>query len=467
MNVREIFGRMKYVGLVCAAGVLLGCWGPAGAATYYVDQGHAAANDANTGTDPAAPWKTLDKALATVGAGDTVYVKGSTNPASPDAIYDRSGKSGLGIATAGAPGNPITFAVWGGHTVILEGDMSEWGIDLTHASHHRIDGFVVRKFSKAAEGWRGAADVVIENCEFTQTAQTGLRLRDVTDFVMRDCYVHHCWEAGVSVRNGFNVTFERVESSYNDDGLGAAGDGDGFDSSGGDNHTYIDCVARGNSEDGFDLTANSTLNGCIAEGQTACNIKLWRRDYDNYAPKTMTIINSLSYDAGQAGIKASRGPAMNLYNCVVYNNAEEGVAFRGIEHSVGPASVTSNIVNCIIAANGWEGIEVLQSGPSTNTVLADHNLYYSNGSPNAGLAADTNAITGLDPLFTGPGVGDFHISPTSPARDNGTTICEVTTDFEGQIRPLGASYDIGADEYAPPAAVAGRHVFYNNCHFDG
>ncbi len=463
-----MLGRTKHAAIVCSLSVLLGGCGWADAATYYVDQAHVAASDSNAGTNQVAPWKTLDKAFATVAPGDTVYVKGSTNPASPDAIYDRSGKAGLGIVTAGAPGNPITFAVWGGHTVILEGNMSNYGIDLNNASHHRIDGFLIRKFSKAAEGHGAATDVVIENCEFTQTAQTGLRLRNVTDFVMRDCYVHHCWEAGISVRGGFNVTFERVESSYNSDGQGEAGDGDGFHSlGGGDNHTYIDCVARGNSEDGFDLTVNSTLIGCIAEGQTACNIKLWRRDDDNYAPKTMTIINTLVYNAGQAGIKVSRGPGMNLYNCVVYNNREEGVAFRGIVHSVGPTSVTSNIVNCIIAENGWEGIEVLQSGPNTNNVLADHNLYYSNGRANAGVASDTNAATGQDPLFANPIAADFHIGPTSPARDQGTTLAQVTTDFEGDSRPQGAAYDIGADEYVAPASVVGRHVFYNNSYFDG
>src|SRR4029450_6710232 len=47
------------------------------AATYYVDKAHAKASDSNPGTE-ALPWKTIQKAAATLIAGDTVYVKAGT-----------------------------------------------------------------------------------------------------------------------------------------------------------------------------------------------------------------------------------------------------------------------------------------------------------------------------------------------------------------------------------------------------
>lgn len=49
-----------------------------------------------------------------------------------------------------------------------------------------------------------------------------------------------------------------------------------------------------------------------------------------------------------------------------------------------------------------------------------------------------------DPLFVNPSNADFHISPTSPARDKAAT--GPATDFEGDPRPMGASFDLGADE---------------------
>ncbi len=52
-----------------------------------------------------------------------------------------------------------------------------------------------------------------------------------------------------------------------------------------------------------------------------------------------------------------------------------------------------------------------------------------------------------DPLFVNAGIGDFHITAASPARDAGGEVWDVTYDIDGQRRPMGFGYDIGADEY--------------------
>jgi len=44
-----------------------------------------------------------------------------------------------------------------------------------------------------------------------------------------------------------------------------------------------------------------------------------------------------------------------------------------------------------------------------------------------------------------PAKGDYHILANSAARDTGVSTF-VTTDFDGDPRPLGAANDIGADE---------------------
>ena len=45
---------------------------------------------------------------------------------------------------------------------------------------------------------------------------------------------------------------------------------------------------------------------------------------------------------------------------------------------------------------------------------------------------------------------DVHLMPNSPAIDAGTSIgADVTTDVEGERRPYGKSYDVGADEWRP------------------
>lgn len=412
---------------------------------YYVDRNHPQADDWNPGTEDE-PFETIQAGVDVAQPGDTVLIKGHSDPDAAEAVYHVTG-SGVTAVRPGEPDNPITIRSYAGHTVIIEGNGGAWGIDLDNASYHVFKGLIFRNFDKAAEGYAAKTDILMENCEFTQTYETGLRLRNIDTLVMRDCYVHHCFETGISLRDSVNVTFERVRSSYNDDGLGGAGDADGFAVNTCDNVHFIACEAIGNAEDGVDFHNNGTMIDSIIADNGACNIKVWRRSTDNYAEKSNTIINTIVYGAGEAGIKVSRGPSLYLYNSVVYGNGEEGVAFRGIEIEQGPAVVSSQIVNTIITENGWGGIEVLQSGPNVNEVIAEHNLYFNNGGSNIGLTSDTDFLAGEDPLFSEAEVGDFHLTAWSPAIDQGKVLSEVTTDFDGQPRPYGSAPDIGADEF--------------------
>ena len=59
-----------------------------------------------------------------------------------------------------------------------------------------------------------------------------------------------------------------------------------------------------------------------------------------------------------------------------------------------------------------------------------------------------------NPNFFNPPGDDYQLITGSPAIDVGVNV-GVVTDFEGSLRPVGAGYDIGYDEYsgAPTAVV--------------
>jgi hypothetical protein len=435
------------------------------AENYYVDQYHPSSDDANPGSQEL-PLKTIQQGVDRAQPGDSVIIIGVPDPDLAD--YSVSG-NGISTVRDGSEGNMIFITAFPGHAVILKGPGSNgYGIELNHSYIHFKD-LTFTDFKKAVEGYSTKSHIVIEKCEFTNTSETGLRLRNITNLTIRDCYIHHCFESGISLRGSSNCLFERVESSYNSDGQGASGDGDGFHSLDGDSINFIDCIARNNSEDGFDLSSNGTLKNCISSGHPACNIKLWRRDNDNYAPKTMTIINGLIYNAGQCGLKITNGPQLRLFSSIIYGNGEEGVAFRGVYISEGPAIVESEIVNNIIAGNSknaeWaKGIDVKQSGPNVNKVTANYNLYYNNVNANSGLDSDNNAVTGMDPDFVNANNADFHLSSSSPAINTGITNevyqsisalygVDLTDDFDGAIRPYDNIWDMGAYEYSPSTGV--------------
>jgi hypothetical protein len=167
---------------------------------------------------------------------------------------------------------------------------------------------------------------------------------------------------------------------------------------------------------------------------------------DDYTEKLNIITNSIIYGNGQAGIKVLAGVSLKFYNNTVYDNSEEGITFYGIDHSVGPLIVNSYLTNNIISNNVLEGIRVLQSGPNTNHVDANYNLYYNNGAINSELSSDTNFVTG-NPKFTNTIANNFHLEPGSPAIDAAIALIEVTNDFDQRSRPQGSAPDIGSYEF--------------------
>ena len=62
---------------------------------------------------------------------------------------------------------------------------------------------------------------------------------------------------------------------------------------------------------------------------------------------------------------------------------------------------------------------------------------------------DTNSVQG-NPNYVS--AIDFHVSGASVNIDAGTSIASVTDDIDGDSRPVGVSYDIGADEFVPLSA---------------
>lgn len=57
-----------------------------------------------------------------------------------------------------------------------------------------------------------------------------------------------------------------------------------------------------------------------------------------------------------------------------------------------------------------------------------------------------------DPEFMWLNPFDFHLSGTSPCIDAGTD-AGIDTDLDGETRPFGAEFDIGADEWTGSRAT--------------
>jgi hypothetical protein len=97
-----------------------------------------------------------------------------------------------------------------------------------------------------------------------------------------------------------------------------------------------------------------------------------------------------------------------------------------------------------------------------NTVTLDATLWHANTTPWSGNVFHTHDYNG-DPAFALDG---YHILTGSMALDRGVA-AGVTNDVDGQTRPQGAGYDLGADEFpsAPPGVTWEKQVSVNGAAF--
>jgi len=176
------------------------------------------------------------------------------------------------------------------------------------------------------------------------------------------------------------------------------------------------------------------------------------------------VITSNSASVSGGGLNLNRSDATLVNNFVADNQA----AFYGSGIYITRSS--PRLLHTTIARNSYgdgTGVYVTDdcseysSVAMTNTIIFSHTvgitvtagnkatlnatLWHANDMERGGAGAinHINDHTG-DPAFAGPG---YHLTGGSAAIDAGID-AGVTTDLEGDARPIGAAYDIGADETA-------------------
>jgi hypothetical protein len=133
------------------------------------------------------------------------------------------------------------------------------------------------------------------------------------------------------------------------------------------------------------------------------------------------------------GSGSNPGDGLLRHNTIADNGSSDAGIHVGI-------TSTLDLQNNIIAGHNL-GITVTEG----STVTLDYTLWYSNVSGHwdgIGVINSSNNVNGA-PMFIGG--GNYHITTTSKARDAGVSV-GVHSDIDGEYRPQGNGYDIGADE---------------------
>jgi uncharacterized repeat protein (TIGR01451 family) len=158
-----------------------------------------------------------------------------------------------------------------------------------------------------------------------------------------------------------------------------------------------------------------------------------------------TLVNNMVVDNQGSGLYVTSSSPRLLHTTIARNSGGDGSGL--LITNIGSDYSTAGLTNTILVSH-TVGISVMAG----NTATLESTLWNGNtaDSDGGGTIDRSNDQFGT-PAFVDPDAGDYHISSASAARDAGTD-AGASRDIDDQIRPMGADYDIGADEY-PDAAL--------------
>ncbi|MCD6290096.1 MAG: right-handed parallel beta-helix repeat-containing protein [Anaerolineae bacterium] len=482
---RLIFGLMLGGVLLLGLSLLLKGSTPAAQASpgiWFVQPGGA-----GTGCSRANPCA-LQTALAQADNGDTIYLAQGTYTGAGGAVITITKSITLYGGWDGSPTGPVMRDPEA-YPTMLDGEGARRGVYISGAVSPVLDGLIITDGSAAGLGGYGStdagggvyvseADVFLNNCVvFNNTAGAngaggGIFLTGSDARVENSSVVSNTarWGGGIRVVSGAPVLrFSEVISNTAHFGGGV----------------YLMWTRSGALVESNVFQGNSSFDGGAIYLSAA----------------TATIRANLIYSnrsglGGGVGVASGSTPAVLSGNRIWGNSAQSG---GGVYIWFNPTYLDNNFIvdnqvteegagiyvykakpalvhNTLARNTGGDGsgvfVDVDAAAVLTNTIIVSHTvgitvtagstatleatLWGSNAWANdTDWGGDGAILTGAvniwgDPVFVDPDGGDYHIGPGSAAMNAGVG-AGITTDIDGDPRPMGAGYDIGADEYATRA----------------
>ncbi|MDQ1333381.1 MAG: putative pectate lyase [Thermodesulfobacteriota bacterium] len=399
------------------------------AATYYVSP---TGNDESAGSS-SAPWRTLQHAADKVIAGDTVMIRSG--------VY-----AGFRAKSGGSPGLAITFKSESGASVVV----NDTGPDAWHGSLINIEGY---------NWW------VLDGLEVTGAPDNaGIDIREADHITVRNCYCHHNRKWGIFTGFAEYFTAEYNECAYSTIEHGI------YHSNSGDNAIIRFNTCHHNNGCGIQINADPSMGGDgISSNCTVTHNVLYENGFGGGSAINLAsvrdslIANNLIYSNHAGGIAAwddDQGVEWGSKNNTYYNNTvhmpSDGRWAINLKNGSTGSKVYNNILIHENAARG--GLEIDTSSlagfssdyniltqASVDELTMSLSAWQDNYSQDAHSLSQTAGQN-----FVSPG-SDYHLLATTLAIDAGSPLPEITDDLDGNARPQGAGYDIGAYEFVAPS----------------
>ncbi|MFW6244752.1 MAG: InlB B-repeat-containing protein, partial [Fibrobacterota bacterium] len=287
-------------------------------------------DDANPGTE-ASPFKTLQKAISVVSAGEVIYMRGGTYNVSESIVIRKSGTSEASISL---------FAYEGEIPVINFSAMDEVSSNrgvVLDADYWHIRGIVIEEAGDNGMLLAGNHNL-IHYCIFRKNHDSGLQLsRYNTDY------------DDISQWPSHNMIL-KCESYDNSDSDHEDADGFAPKLTCGEGNVFYECIAHHNIDDGWDMYSKSetgpigvvTLIGCIAhnngtltDGSTSGSGDKNGFKLGSSATKTNHVVRRcVAFKNGKHGFTDNGNTSsIEFSNCTAWDNADYNFHVRdGASH---------------------------------------------------------------------------------------------------------------------------------------
>ncbi len=393
--------------------------------TYYVSLTGKDSNDGSKNN----PWKTISYGIKSVSPGSKLIILSG--------VY----KEKIEIENIGDSDKSIVIEGESKNSVIIDGtDVSRDLIFFDHCKNIEIKNLSIRNAKRAGIRLSYSHHITINNCNIYDNYKWGI-FTDFSNYTkISDCTVYGSEdEHGIYISNSSDNAEIKRNKVYNNYCAGIQINAD--PSMGGDGISS-NCTIDSNIIYDNGIGGGAAINLASVRDSTIQNNII----YNNYAGGIAAWDDAQGYEWGCKNLKI-------IHNTIYFKNDEGRWAL-----SLKNGSTGAHIINNILSGGEHGGFEYNSNCLSGITI--DYNIYYRANSNFLVENEDNHSYTlsewkskGYDShsfyaspmnLFVNTS-GDFHLLSDSPAIDKGKD-SKLSYDFEGDKRPLGNGYDIGADE---------------------
>lgn len=411
------------------------------AVDYHVRPG---GSNSNSGLTYQAAWQTLQHAVESIAPGDTILVHGGTY-------------LGCRIELSGTETAWKTLKAFPGDSVLINAP----GPSNTHQSNIEI------------ETWDGNGTVsywVVEGLEVSNAPGWGIDIRGNDTYfthhiTVRHNTVHHngiaSGKTGIFLGFVSNPVIEYNESYAN-------GEHGIYQSNSGDYPIIRGNYCWGNENCGIHMNGDESMggDGMISYGTIENNV-LVDNGVGGGSALNMDgvshslIRNNLLYNnhAGGFAVFQENGAACSHDNLFVHNTILMASDGRWAINITENSCINNRLYNNIIYTyHSYRGVITIPSA-TLSGFESDYNVILARFSADGdstildlsewqALGFDLHSISSVPTaLFVDSSADDYHLSESSPAKNNGIYMPEVQLDMDGVSRPQGSGVDIGCYEY--------------------